>query len=306
MAGLAEVSSALCALIAQIAYPNGTSQPSITGQPILVYGGWPSPGTLTTDLKAGKAHVSVYPTTEKIIDSAVSDWRQMTAPVNTLTLTTVDQTVTVGGAIPSPFSPQNLVVFVEGVPYLYSAQAADTLTSIATALAALIAVNHPGTTSAGAVITIAGTLAIAYGGLNVVLADGSAVFLVGDVPPVFGRVGGVGTSIRELRRQERTFQITVWANCFDARDPLADALDAALSGTFHLTLPDGMLATLRYRGSRQDDSGQKESIYRRDLMYAVEFSTTQATTDTQITVTETNVSGGPSLDAQFPIATLSE
>ena len=120
------------------------------------------------------------------------------------------------------------------------------------------------------------------------------------------RVGGAGTSIRELRRQERAFRITVWANCFDSRDPIADLLDSALSGTFHLTLPDGMIATLRYKSSSQDDSGQKESIYRRDLVYAVEYSTTQVRTDTQITVTKTNVSAGPTLADQFPIASIVE
>lgn len=303
MAGLADVSNALVALIAQIAYPNGTSQPSITGQPIKAYPGWPNPGVLAADLKAGKAHISVFPTaTEKVIDSAVSEWRTVTAPVNTLTLTLSGQTVTVGGTVSTP---QNAALVVDGKGYVYGVQAGNTLTSIATALAALVAVDHPGTTSSGAVITLSGTLVEAFAG-TVVLADGSLVYMIGDPLSASPRVGGAGTSLRELRRQERTFQISVWANCFDARDPLADALDSALSATFHLTLPDGMAAILRYRSSRQDDSGQKEGIYRRDLMYAVEFSTTQTSTDTQITVTQTNITAGPSLDAQFPVTTIVE
>lgn len=279
MAGLADVSNALVALIAQIVYPNGTGQPSITGQPIKVYGGWPTTTVLMADLKAGKAHISVFPTdTEKIVDTAVSDWREMTAPVNTLTLTLAGQAVTVGGTVSTP---QNAALVVDGKGYVHGVQATDTLASIATALAALVAVDQPAT-SAGPVVTIPGAKAISP------------------------RVGGAGTSLRELRRQERYVQITVWANCFDAREPLADALDAALSGTFHVALPDGMSAVLRYKANRQDDSGQKESVYRRDLIYAVEYSTTQTRTDTQITVTETNVSAGPSLDAQFPIATIVE
>lgn len=304
MAGLADVSNALVALIAQIAYPNGTSQPSITGQPIKVYSGWPVPAVLTADLKAGKAHISVFPTaTEKIIDSAVSEWWELTAPVNTLTLTLSGQAVTVGGTVSTP---QNSALVVDGKGYVYGVQDGDTLTSIATALAALVAVDHPGTTSAGPVITIAGTLVETSAGLDVVLADGTSVYVAGDPLSTSPRVGGAGTSIRELRRQSKVFQISVWANCFDARDPLADAVDSALSATFHLTLPDGMTADLRYQSSRQDDSGQKEGIYRRDLLYAVEFSTTEVRTDTQITVTETNVSAGPSLDAQFPIKTIVE
>jgi hypothetical protein len=300
MAGLADVSNALVALIAQIAYPNGTSQPSITGQAVKVYAGWPNPTVLTPDLKAGKAHVSVYPPPglEKVLDSAVSDWRTVTAPVNTITLTAAGQTVTVGGTVSTP---QNAALVVDGKGYVYAVQAGDTLNSIATALAALVVVDFPGTSSSGPVVTIPYGVTLIVDFVNQVYQN--------NVPHdanISPRVGGAGTSLRELRRQERTFQISVWANCFDARDPLADALDAALSGTFHLTLPDGMVATLRYKSGRQDDSGQKESIYRRDLMYAVEFSTTQTRTDTQITVTQTNVSAGPSLDAQFPIASIVE
>ncbi len=279
MAGLAHVSNALVALIAQIAYPNGTSQPSITGHAIKVYGGWPVPAVLAADLKAGKAHISVFPTaTEKIIDSAVSEWRELTEPITTLTLALAGQTVTVGGTVSTP---QNAALVVDGNGYVYGVQAGDTLNSIATAFAALVSVDQTAT-SAGAVITIPGAKAISP------------------------RVGAAGSSIRELRRQSKVFQVSIWANCFDARDPLADAVDSALSATFHLPLPDGMTADLRYQSSRQDDSGQKEGIYRRDLLYAAEFSTTEVRTDTQITVTETNVSAGPSLEAQFPIATIVE
>jgi hypothetical protein len=278
MAGLSQVTNALVALIAQIAYPDGTSQPSITGQPVVVYPGWPVPATLTADLKAGKVHISVFPGTDRVIDSAISDWRTLIEPANTLTLAAAGQTVTVGGAISIP---QNAALVVDEKAYVYGCHDGDTLTSVATALAALVAVDQAAT-SAGAVVTIPNARAISP------------------------RVGGQGTSIREVNRKEQAFQITVWANCFDSRDPLAEALDAELAGTIHLTLPDGMIATLRYRSSRQDDDGQKQGIYRRDLMYAVEFSTTQTRIDTQITVTTTNVTGGPSLDAQFPIKTIVE
>jgi hypothetical protein len=280
MAGLAEVSNALVALIAQLVYPNGTGQPSIVGKPVKVYGGWPAPDALTKDLAAGKVHISVFPPNglEKIVDTAVTDWRTVVEPSITLTLTLAGQAVTVDGTVSQP---QNAALVVDGKGYAYGVQSNDTLISIATALAVLVSADQPATSS-GPVVTIPGAKAISP------------------------RLGGAGTSIRELRRQERAFRITVWANCFDSRDPIADLLDSALSGTFHLTLPDGMIATLRYKSSSQDDSGQKESIYRRDLVYAVEYSTTQVRTDTQITVTKTNVSAGPTLADQFPIASIVE
>lgn len=279
MADITDVSNALVTVIAGIVYPNGTSQPSITGAPVLVYQGWPDAVQLRTDLAAGKVHVSVFPQPNmlRIVDSAMSDWSTPSAPVNTITLTLSGQTVTVGGTVSTP---QNAALVVDNKAYVYAVQAGDTLASIATALAALVNVDQTAT-AAGAVVTIPGAKYISP------------------------RVGGQGVAVRETRRQEQGYQITVWANCFDQRDPIAAAIDSALSGIPHLTLAD-QSAALRFKSSRQDDSQQKEGIYRRDLMYAVEFSTFASQTLMQITATIENVSAGPSLDAQFPIKTIVE
>ncbi|KMW48090.1 hypothetical protein DEE91_01060 [Ralstonia pickettii] len=280
MADISDVSAALVTTIAGIVYPNGTSQPSITGAPVLVYSGWPDSGQLRTYLSAGNVHVSVFPQPNmlRVVDSSMSDWSTPTAPVNTVTLTLSGQAVTVGGSVSTP---QNAALVVDNKAYVYAVQAGDTLASIATALAALVNVDQTAT-AAGAVVMIPGAKYISP------------------------RVGGQGVAVRETRRQEQGFMVTVWANCFDQRDPIASAIDSALSGQIHLTLADQSSATLRYKSSRQDDSQQKEGIYRRDLMYAVEFSTFQSQTLTQITATVENVSAGPSLDAQFPIKTIVE
>jgi len=279
MADITDVSSALVTTIAGIVYPNGTSQPSIAGVPVLVYQGWPDSAQLRADLAANKIHVSVFPQPNMLrtISSAMSDWSTPSVPANTVTLTLSGQAVTVGGTVSTP---QNAALVIDNKAYVYAVQAGDTLASIATALAALVNVDQTAT-AAGVVVTIPGAKYISP------------------------RVGGVGVATRETRRQEQTYMVTIWANCFDQRDPIASAIDSALSGVVHLTLPD-QNATLRYKNSRQDDSQQKEGIYRRDLMYAVEFSTFQSATLSQITATVENVSAGPSLDAQFPIKTIVE
>ena len=279
MADITDVSNALVTVIAGIVYPNGTSQPSITGAPVLVYQGWPDAVQLRADLAAGKVHVSVFPQPNmlRIIDTAMSDWSTPSAPVNTITLTLSGQTVTVGGTVSTP---QNAALVVDNKAYVYAVPAGDTLASIATALAALVNADQTAT-AVGAVVTIPNAKYISP------------------------RVGGQGVAVRETRRQEQGYQITVWANCFDQRDPIAAAIDSALSGIPHLTLAD-QSAALRFKNSRQDDSQQKEGIYRRDLMYAVEFSTFASQTLTQITATVENMSAGPSLDAQFPIKTIVE
>ncbi|SOY56852.1 hypothetical protein [Cupriavidus taiwanensis] len=264
MAGLADVSNALVALIAQIAYPNGTSQPSITGQGVKVYAGWPVPAVLTADLKAGKAHVSVFPRAVKYLQSAKSKWAALTAAEHTVTLTVAGQAVTVGGTISTP---QNVSLWIDGHAYPYAVQTGDTLTTIATALAALISVDQPAT-SAGAVVTIPGAK---------------------DISP---RVGGMATRIRDVRRQDQEFLITVWANCHETREPLGDALDVALASRQRLTLPDGSFANLRSRplSNPWDDSGQKEGIYRRDLCCWVEYATTEVQEQYEVTQGEVIVS----------------
>ena len=99
-----------------------------------------------------------------------------------------------------------------------------------------------------------------------------------------------GTSIREIRRQERVFQITVWANTPAQRDVIGAALDISLANTEFLTMPDGYGARMIYRSSMVVDALQKAKLYRRDFMYSIEYATTQTETDTQITQEQLNTS----------------
>lgn len=193
MADVTDAGAALVTLIAAVAYPNGTVQPSVTGDPVKVYQGWPNAAALADDLKAGTLHVSVFPTKASKVTSVLMgemDWEE------------------------------------------------------------------------------SGT-----------------------------------TNSREVRRETRQFQITVWAPCFDKRDPLASAIDAALSATARLTLADGSTALLSYAGSVQHDEAQKAAIYRRDLLYAVNYATVQTQTLTPISHTTTNVTNGP-MNASGPTITI--
>ena len=170
MADVTEVGQALVAVLAQAAYPNGTTQPSVGNCPILIYQGWPNPQQLEADVRAGKAHISVFPRPgDKVqwLGVGDGDWQE---------------------------------------------QSND---------------------------------------------------------------GTQGVAIREVRRQTRTFQITIWANCHDKRDPVASAIDSALAGIYRLTLPDGSQGLMSYVSSTQDDDLQKQGIYRRDLFYQVSYATTQ-------------------------------
>lgn len=276
MADLTDVGNALVALVAQTLYPNGTGQPSAAGFGIRVYQGWPNPQQLDDDLKAGVAHVSIYPRPEERNTTRYSkDWKQLAVNAPTLTLTINGQQVTVGGTVPTANNPQNVAVVANGQSFVYAATSTDTLTSIATALSALIAAGIAGTSNAGAVITLPNTARIAA-----------------------ARVGTNGTMIRELRRQERLFQISIWSETPDHRDAVIQPVDVALAATQFLTLTDQTAARLIYKSSPVADQYQKDKLYRRDLFYTVEYATTQTTTAVQIVTDQLNIAPQNNAGAQ--------
>lgn len=279
MADLTDVSNALVALVAQVLYPNGTAQPSITGVPTLVYAGWPTASQLDADLAGlpggtGRMHVTVFPTsTEKNVTRYFPDWQPKTQNAATLALSVAGQAITISGTVSTP---QNVAVLVDGSAYTYAVQAGDTLTSIATALAALI----PGATNAGAVITV---------------PDGH--------PIRAARAGGSGTLQRETKRQMRVMQMTVWADTPDNRSATAAAIDSALSGIERIALPDGTLARMIYKAAHENDALQKAALFRRDLLYSVEYATTQVTDATEVVVVQENIDVGVTGADVYPTTT---
>lgn len=267
MADIEDVQSALVSTIAAIVYPNGTAKPSVSGQPTLIYPGWPQSSQLDADMagftngKGGRIHVTVFTTpTEKNTTRYFAGYEAGVLTPPTITLTVAGQTVTLSGTIATP---QNAALIVSGQPYAYAVQAADTLATVAAALAAQIV----GASSAGAVITLPAAAVI----------DAA-------------RSGGSGTVSRMTKTQQRTMQITVWADTPAHRTATASAIDSALSGMDWLTFPDGSRGRLVYVASHIDDMAQKANLYRRDLMYSVEYSTFQTVTSTEVVVTEEKTS----------------
>jgi hypothetical protein len=270
MADFTDVADTLVGLIAGVVYPNGTAAPSIIGAPVKIYQGWPDAGQIQKDLKDGIVNISVFPLpTEKLLPYRNLEWQQLSIAPATVTLAVTPSTVTFSGAAAAG---QNIAVLADGRPFVYAVQASDTLSSIAAALATLISAVRAAS-SVGPVLTVPGAHALV------------------------ARIGTQGTSIRELRRVEKSFQITIWANCFDQRDPLAKVLDPALTENYRIQLSDGMQGILRYRSTVQDDSLQKQGLYRRDMIYSVEYAVTQTLTDTQVVTEQTAIAVVPLPDS---------
>jgi hypothetical protein len=117
-------------------------------------------------------------------------------------------------------------------------------------------------------------------------------------------VGASGSLTRELRRQERQFQLSVWADTPAHRDAVAQPLDIALCALTFLTLADGTGARIRYRASRVVDLHEKDKIYRRDLIYTWSTPPRRRPPATQVLTEQLNVTAQNSNQAQIGAVTV--
>lgn len=265
MADPSEILNVIAAQVAAIIYPNGTGSASISDTTVNIYAGWPMHSELYTDILAGTSHISVFPLDNeqkiptamgrpyRVVDSGAPTVLATVnvATVNSATANAVTaggSTITLSGTVSTP---QNLYFLVDGTGYHYSVQAADTLTSIATAMATLI----PNASNVDAVITVT------------------------DAIDIVARVGGVGTQARELRRQTKDFMVTVWAPTAALRDTLASALDSGMSINSDLVLSDNLPAFMIYARSMYSQNTQ---IYRRDIVFSVNYATSQTISAPQV------------------------
>lgn len=108
--------------------------------------------------------------------------------------------------------------------------------------------------------------------------------------------GLTGTASREVRRQAKQFQITIWAPTPPLRDVVAAKVDAALAVTSRIAMPDGSHGVVSYVNMTQIDAQQKSSIYRRDLFYSVNYAIVQTQVEYAILHVLTNVAAGPTAD----------
>ncbi|MGH6971164.1 MAG: hypothetical protein ACREEQ_06090, partial [Caulobacteraceae bacterium] len=244
------------------------------GCPARIERGWPNAVALDADLRAGVLNVTVYShgASERNTTRFPAQWQAATVNPTTFALSQSGQTITVGGAGPSIFYPQNLAVPIGAKAYFYQTIAGDTAASVAAALAAV--------------------LEAALGGVSV---TGAAIALPAEAEVMALRVGAGGPMTREVSRQSRLFQIAFWAFSPQVRDGACAAVKPVLDGLEFLTLADGSAARLIYESSYETDAPEKELLYRRDLVYEVEWATFETGEATQIVANVVALTGGAPL-----------
>ncbi len=241
----ADVEQALAALIAGVLYPDGAGGGSAVGLTCRIYRGWPVAAALEADLAVGVAHATVQPVTGSVRDTTrySQDW-QGAVPAATLHGSVLGELVRFEGLAAVG---QVAGVLADGRPYAYRVRAGDTAGLVAAVLAGLIRADRPAVLHDATVLMPGGRGVVAR-----VVADGE---------------GG-----RELRRQIAGFRVTLWCPEPAARDRVAALVDLALAGVAFLDV-GGWACRVRLSGGSSTDEGSAGGVWRRDLLYSVEYPT---------------------------------
>lgn len=249
MADQSDVEAALAGLAGAALYPGGLTAPcAVPGAVVRIYRGFPVTAALDADLAAGRCNVSVSAsggesrvTTRWLDESFVP----VTAPV-LLTANVAGSSVTFGGTARGGLV---VAVIADAVTAAYRTHDGDTPASIAASLHTLLAAQRA-VSAAGAVLTLPG------------------------VRRLVARVEADQAVLRFTRRQQQTFKVSCWCPDPTSRDAVGSAIDAALSGIDFIGLPDGTSGRLLAVSSSVSDRWEDAALYRRELVYSVDYATT--------------------------------
>jgi hypothetical protein len=114
--------------------------------------------------------------------------------------------------------------------------------------------------------------------------------------------------ITETKRQEKSFQVSIWAPPCNVASSDADAwrtavinvIDPALSSSPRIQLPDQQYGNIHYERLISMDTAQAEGLYRRYLFYWVEYATTLQTTAYEIGSMQTQIQGASTSTGTLP------
>ena len=246
MADISDVEDAIANIITDILYPEGSSQASIVGALCRVYRGWPNAGTLNGDLSAGVVNVTVMSDNEsgRTTTRYLPEWQTDTV-VPGIVASSSGQTITISG---SPALGDVAGVLVDGSAFAYRIQEGDTTFSVASNLALTIQTSHQA------------------------LAQGFTIVVPGAGSIMARAVTDQATSF-ESRRQEKDVRIVCWCAAPPIRDTVGAAIDAAMNRLSFLVLADNTCARIVYRSTASYDQAQNSLLYRRDIVYSIEYAT---------------------------------
>jgi len=256
MADQSDVEAALVSLVAAAIYPEGTAAPSAVVGPggavvCRVYRGMPNGPTLEADLAQGAMHATVFPadTVVKNTTRFPRVWQEVAPVPATLAVSVDDLSATFSGVCAVG---QLAGVAVDGALFPYAVQARDTQATVASNLAAMMR-------AAGWLVDYAGTT---------LTVPAARLFTA--------RVVAGGMSLLEVKRQVQAFRISLWCGDPLTRDAAAAVIELALASPNFIGLADASSGHIVYAGGTTNDASADAALYRRDIIYTVEYPTTLA------------------------------
>jgi hypothetical protein len=219
----------------------------VVSAPIRAYRGWPMDTQLQTDLKAGTTNISIFSAPALARDTTrflrmMTEQTASQAPV-TMTATMTNNIVTFAGT-----GSASEVIGIADIHHGYAYRLSDMDTP--TTVAAVFAANIPSATSSGPTLTINTS--------NVVSVAYSA-----DI-----------TTLTEVHRQLQIVRVSVWTPTTTLRDQICSILDPAIMWYDRIVFAENSISgPIRNAGTHVDDIVGVEFMWRRDLLYHIEYPT---------------------------------
>lgn len=248
-----------------------------------VYRGFPIPETLNNDLRNNIVHISVAmaPGGERADDQMLTTMDQITDPDVQLTAvisgtqlnaasTNVPATgtITLSGTV---VAGTRTMTQVGDVYVPYGPTAGDAPDVVAAGVAAAVNAN----TDAAAIAT-----AVAVG--NVVTITTLANAAIGKRVAFDFKIGGTAQFADETGRRVAEFQINIYGYDDPSRVLYSNAVDVGLSALDFLVPENDVPGKLVYARTQQIDRELSHVVYRRTLVYSVQYTQTALTTGYQV------------------------
>lgn len=251
MADISDVETTLVSLVTAALYPKGMAPLSAVGADCRIYRGWPAPASLDADLRAGLVNVSIFPDVApgQTMTPYPSEWHG-TAMTPTLVASVAGDIVNFTGVAAAG---QLVGIRIDNRTFVYPTSGNDTPESVAANLGAMIASTF--------VVQLSGPTLTVPGATDLV------VRVVADSP-----------ALREVRRQLHDFRISFWCPTPRLRDSACGTVDTTLAGLTFVGFSDTSFGRIQYKSTIAFDQSQSAILYRRDLIYSVEYPTILSTT----------------------------
>lgn len=262
MADLSDVSAYLAQQAALAVYPSGTGSPSVANIKVAIFEGWPIADQLDKDVAAGAANVSVFPMqgTGKAVYQILDETYTITPAAITSTAVLAGNVITVTGSISTG---EYLTLVIDDL-VVCSRTGANVAAMLSALAADAVAAGY-------AAVATSTTLTVPFGHSLVV------------------RQGGVAVLGKVTHRQCHSVMVTVWAPNRVARNQLSAAIDGLIKQANKVSLPDTSQATIVYSRTNVSDEQQAATIYRRDLIYDVEYATVEQFPGYVVTSTQVSI-----------------